>query len=107
MMGSNLHEGSFFMLYGAMDMFPFYSEPAPSVADFHQALGNFIPEVKANEVVRAAIDFEYNGVDRKLDPSKTLTRITSDITGDFWFVCPVNDFAQAYADFGEDVYMYR
>jgi len=107
MMGSNLHEGSFFMLYGMMDYFPKDREPSVSLEQYFESLATFIPETGDNGVIRDVIDFEYNGVDRALDPSKTLTRLTSDITGDYWFICPVNDFAQAYADFGMDVYMYR
>jgi len=108
--GSNLNEGNWFIVYELPD---YFSRDNPSLvardqfADSITKLFKYYPTFprEINSFGREAIMYRYtpwNDHNNMLDNRNNLDKVV----GDFHFTCPVNRFAQGYAEGGQTVYMY-
>jgi len=105
LLGSNMDEGNYFILYFWADMFPRESEEVfITRKQFLTAIEEAYP--LTNKLQRKAIEFEYTNWINPDDPVKNRVAVDR-FTGDWQFTCPVVDFAHRYAETGSNVYMYH
>lgn len=101
LLGSNLHEGSYFILYFLPDMFWKNDSVRITYQNFTSAISSLFPYV--NDTVQQAIITKYAG---NKEDEKDYTDAVDKVVGDYHFTCPVLDWAEAYAERGSDVYEY-
>lgn len=104
LLGSNLNEGTYFILYDFMSYFH-RDKPSeltrPEVMDIISAVfKNF------TRVEREAVSFQYTDWESPGDDGGVNGDLVGDMVGDYFFVCPINHFAQAFAAKGVPVYYY-
>jgi len=109
LMGSNLNEGSFFLIYELSDWLKLNSTSMTreqflssiNLLFFHYPQ---FPQT-INSIGLDAIAFQYSNW---LDPENKLSniRMLDNAIGDCHFTCHVNHFGHRYATAGENVYMY-
>lgn len=108
--GSNMNEGSFFVMY---ELFPEYLSLDHIKLNREHFLAMikhlffYYPQYpqKASSIGIDAIAFQYSNW---LDPSDKVSNAIAldNAVGDFQFTCNVNLFAHAYAEAGENVFSY-
>ncbi len=109
LMGSNLNEGAFFLIYELHD----YLKLNKSTMTREQFLASinilfyYYPQYpkQINSFGLEAITYHYTNW---IDPEDQLANLISldNAVGDYHFTCNVNEFGQTYANAGENVYMY-
>ena len=109
LIGSNLNEGAFFVIYELMDYYDLERQSMNS-QQFQASIDTLFyhyPQYphEASKLVLDAIAFEYTNW---LDPNDTYKNINAldKAVGDAYFTCAVNTFAHAYASAGEHVFYY-
>lgn len=102
-MGSNSEEGYYFILYFLTDLLRNEEDIRITRQDFLHAVGQLNPDM--NELAKQAIIFEYTDWMSPDDPVKNRDALDK-MVGDHHFTCNVNEFAHAYAEAGNNVYMY-
>lgn len=110
LMGSNLNEGSYFLIYELFDLLSLNSVKMTrdDYVTSVRRLFYYYPQF-GHVTSRAAIEaiiFQYTDW---LDPEDARRNVLGlDLAlGDSQFVCPLNRFAQAYSSAGESVYTYH
>lgn len=110
LLGSNRNEGSWFLVYEFSDHLTLNRTDVSRetfLSSIRQAFYHY-PQYPArlnSTQVFDAIALEYtNGTD--LNDSLANAHSLDNAVGDSQFVCPLNEFAAAYARAGQDVYMY-
>lgn len=101
--GSNLNEGSYFILYDFMN---YFTKDGPSLLRREEVM-EIIGSVFRNfsQIEREAVGFQYT--DWESPGNGSINRdMVGDMVGDYFFVCPINHFAQAFAAQGVHVYYY-
>ena len=106
LLGANKDEGTFFLFYHNAEMFTLNRSTPLSKQEYRQTLEGFFKKYRTVGSVIDALNFEYN-VPYVYSPEKRYRDVLDDMVGDYCFICPVVEFANAYADGGNDVYMYR
>nr|ABO31937.1 acetylcholinesterase [Liposcelis bostrychophila] len=103
MIGSNLDEGTYFILYDFIDYFekdgPSFLQRDKFVEIIHTIFKNF------SRIEREAIIFQYTDWDQSNDGFLN-QKMIADVVGDYYFICPTNLFAEMFADVGMKVYYY-
>ncbi|KAK7486471.1 hypothetical protein BaRGS_00022272 [Batillaria attramentaria] len=113
LLGSNSHEGSWFLVYEAPDYFKIDSQSLIKEEDMEviiESLFLYHPHFKTpptiiNQFGRDAIIFEYTDWVNPKDDASRRDRISLAV-GDYHFVCEVNALADRYAQSGQRVYNY-
>jgi len=109
MMGSNTHEGYFFIFYYLTHYFSREDimTPTSNVLIDRQQFELSVKELNpyTNAIARQAITFEYTDWTNPDDPTQNREALDK-MVGDHHFVCNVNEFAHRYAETNSDVYMY-
>jgi acetylcholinesterase len=103
LLGTNLNEGMYFVLYYLTDIFKKKENIAISRKQFKDSVTELNPFV--SPVGLHAIIYEYTWW---MDPSNKSALIDAidKMVGDYQFTCPVQEFAQRYAETFNDVYLY-
>ncbi|CAD6202673.1 GSCOCT00009710001.2-RA-CDS [Cotesia congregata] len=103
LIGNNLNEGTYFILYDFID---YFEKDQPSFLQREKFL-SIINTIFKNmtEVEREAIAFQYTDWERPKDGYRYQKAI-ADIVGDYFFICPSTLFAQLFAERGMKVYYY-
>lgn len=96
--GSNREEGFYFLIYYLSTILPKEENVTVSREQFLEAVKSLFPDL--TDSMHQSIVAEYNE-----DLSDNLNALDK-MTGDFKFACGVNEFAQRYAEEGNDVFMY-
>ena len=102
-MGSNSEEGYYFIFYFLTDLLKKEENVLISRQEFLQAVGLLNQDL--NALARQAIIFEYTDWMSPDDPVKNRDALDK-MVGDRQFTCNVNELAHAYAEAGNNVYMY-
>ena len=109
LLGSNSNEGSYFLIYELTD-FLSLKKVSMNRSEFlasTERLFYFYPQYNKtiSPLVLEAIRFQYTNW---MDMENTRINIMAldAAVADYYFVCPVNQFAQLYSSVGENVYMY-
>lgn len=109
LMGSNLNEGSYFLIYDLTNLIQL-NRSTMNQEQYMSSMGVlFYHYPQYPQVINAfgmeAITFQYSNWQ---DPDDTIKNLRSldNAVGDCHFVCHVNEFAHAYAETGLNVYMY-
>ena len=109
LLGSNLNEGSFFLIYELSDWLTL-NTTTMTREQFLSAVNLlffYYPQYpkEINSIGLDAIAFQYSNW---LDPNNKMKNIyqIDQAVGDCHFLCPVNTFANRYASAGENVYYY-
>ncbi|XP_013780687.2 acetylcholinesterase-like [Limulus polyphemus] len=103
LMGSNLDEGTYWIIYYLTELFKKEEDVYLTREDFINSVKELNPYI--GEAAQQAIIFQYTDW---LHPNSSIhIRDAIDkIVGDYHFTCSVNDFAHHYAEAGNEVYMY-
>ncbi|CAL8109300.1 unnamed protein product [Orchesella dallaii] len=103
LIGSNLNEGTYFILY---DYIQHFDKAGPNCLARDTYLG-IVEDVYKNlsSVEKDAIRFQYTHWEDPTDPCK-VTEKFADLVGDYYFICPTNKFAEMYAAKNASVYYY-
>lgn len=109
LMGSNLNEGSFFMIYELVDYMSL-DRLTMTRKEFDRSVDMLFPFYPQymKEITPVALDsikFQYTNWADQDDVLANVNALDRAL-GDSQFVCPLNDFAFAYANAGMSVYMY-
>ena len=109
LLGSNLNEGSYFIIYELSDLVKL-NRSTMDREEYVSSMGKlFYHYEQYPQVINAfgmeAITFQYANWQ---DPDGTIGNLRSldNAVGDCHFVCHVNEFAHVYAEAGLNVYMY-
>ncbi|XP_035692509.1 acetylcholinesterase-like [Branchiostoma floridae] len=100
--GAVKDEGTFFLIYGAPG-FSKQTESLISRSQFLEGVKMSVPETNSFGV--DAIAFQYTDWLKENDGVSNRDAL-DDVVGDHNVICPLNDFAHAYASFGQAVYKY-
>ncbi|XP_071515946.1 acetylcholinesterase-like isoform X2 [Panulirus ornatus] len=103
LIGSNLDEGTYFMLY---DFLSYFDKDEPSYLErdkFLEIINEIFKEWSPLE--REAILFQYTDWEN-LEDGYLNQKAVADVVGDYFFICPSNLFAYLYAEAGGKVYYY-
>ncbi|ODN06053.1 Acetylcholinesterase, partial [Orchesella cincta] len=103
LIGSNLNEGTYFILY---DYIKYFDKEGPNCLPretFLEILDNVFGNLSS--VQKDAIRFQYTHWEEPKDPCK-VTEKFADLVGDYYFICPTNKFAELYAEHNAPVYYY-
>ncbi|KAK8399799.1 hypothetical protein O3P69_003672 [Scylla paramamosain] len=103
LIGSNLDEGTYFMLYDFLSYFDKDESTALTREQFLEILNQIFKDWSPAE--RESIIFQYTNWDNP-DDGRANEKAAGEVVGDYFFVCPSNLFAQLYADAGGKVYYY-
>ena len=108
LLGVNKDEGSYFLVYIFPDIVNLTATHRVSRAEFIRSLPTIVPGARADDVTVASVSFEY-GVPYRHGRGATVDyrAVMDNVLGDVAFICPVVDFAAAFADAGLPVYLYR
>ncbi|XP_062565163.1 acetylcholinesterase isoform X1 [Armigeres subalbatus] len=101
--GSNTEEGYYFIIYYLTELLRKEEGVTVSREEFLQAVRELNPYV--NGAARQAIVFEYTDWTEPENPNSNRDALDK-MVGDYHFTCNVNEFAQRYAEEGNNVYMY-
>jgi acetylcholinesterase len=101
--GSNTEEGYYFIIYYLTELLRKEEGITVTREEFLQAVRELNPYV--NGAARQAIIFEYTNWDDPDNPHSNRDALDK-MVGDYHFTCNVNEFAQRYAEEGNNVYMY-
>merc|ERR1719266_2884831 len=103
LLGTNLNEGMYFVLYYLTDIFKKKENISISRKQFKDSVTELNPFV--SPVGLHAIIYEYTWW---MDPNNKSALIDAidKMVGDYQFTCPVQEFAQRYAETFNDVYLY-
>lgn len=101
--GSNSEEGYYFIIYYLTELLRKEEGITVSRDEFLQAVRELNPYV--NGAARQAIIFEYTDWNEPENPHSNRDALDK-MVGDYHFTCNVNEFAQRYAEEGNNVYMY-
>ena len=109
LLGSNYNEGSFFIIYELYNLLKL-DKSSMTHEQFEaslKALFLYYPQYPSTltRFGADAIEYEYTHWLDKDDQLKNINNLDSAV-GDSHFVCHLNHFAHAYANAGENVYMY-
>lgn len=111
LLGSNRNEGSWFIVYELSDHLSRDRKSMPR-KEFLSALRQlffYYPQYRSQKnssaVLDAAIAFRYTDWTDQNSTDSNVAALDSAI-GDYFFFCPLNDFAQSYASAGLRVYSY-
>ncbi|NP_001303635.1 acetylcholinesterase-like precursor [Cimex lectularius] len=101
--GSNLDEGTYFMLYDFID---YFEKDGPIFLQRDKYL-DIVNTIFKNMITleRDAIIFQYTDWE-KVNDEHLNQKMVGDIIGDYFFICPTNQFAQMFAEHGLKVYYY-
>ncbi len=102
-MGSNTEEGFYFIMYYLTELFKKEENIVVSREDFLKAVAELNPEM--NDIAKQAIVFEYTDWMNPDDPVNNRDALDK-MVGDYHFTCNVNELAHAYAESGNEVFMY-
>ncbi|CAH1780985.1 unnamed protein product [Owenia fusiformis] len=112
LIGSNKNEGSYFLMYDLSDRIDLETKADELVnreffIEAMQRVNNFYPQYphQLNTFGLDAIIHQYTPWENPDDKYLNF-RAIDNCVGDYHFLCQVNEFAQAYANFGENVYSY-
>lgn len=109
MMGSNSHEGYFFIFYYLTHFFSKEDimNPKSNVLINREQFELSVKELNpyTNTIARQAISFEYTDWTNPDDPIQNREALDK-MVGDYNFICNVNEFAHRFAETNSDVYMY-
>lgn len=94
--GSNKEEGSYFLVYYLSSILPKEENVTVPREVFLKTVKTLFPDL--SDSMHQEIIAEYN--------SHENLNALDKMTGDFKFACGVNEFAQRYAEEGNDVFMY-
>ncbi|CAH1244898.1 ACHE [Branchiostoma lanceolatum] len=100
--GAVKDEGTYFLVYGAPG-FSKQTESLISRSQFLEGVKMSVPETNSFGV--DAIAFQYTDWLKENDGVSNRDAL-DDVVGDHNVICPLNDFAHAYASFGQSVYKY-
>lgn len=103
LMGTNLNEGMYFIIYYLTELFKLQEDVYLTREDFVKSVKDLNPYV--GEIGQEAIIFEYTDWLNPDDPIKNRDAVDK-IVGDYHFTCSVTEFAYRYAETGNEVYMY-
>nr|WGO51547.1 acetylcholinesterase [Lygus pratensis] len=103
LIGSNLDEGTYFLLYDFIDYFS-KDNLVKLQRDKYLELVNTIFK-NMTKLEREAIIFQYTNWDN-VDDDILNVKLISDVVGDYFFICPTNHFAENFAKHGLNVYYY-
>lgn len=101
--GSNTEEGYYFIIYYLTELLRKEEGITVTREEFLQAVRELNPYV--NGAARQAIIFEYTDWNEPDNPNSNRDALDK-MVGDYHFTCNVNEFAQRYAEEGNNVYMY-
>lgn len=103
LLGTNSNEGHYFVLYYLTDIFKKQEDISISLQQFRDSVTELNPFV--SPVGIHAILYEYTWW---MDPKNVSQMIDAidKMVGDYQFTCPVQEFAQRYAETFNDVYLY-
>lgn len=101
--GSNTEEGYYFIIYYLTELLRKEEGVTVSREEFLQAVRELNPYV--NGAARQAIVFEYTDWIEPDNPNSNRDALDK-MVGDYHFTCNVNEFAQRYAEEGNNVFMY-
>nr|BAI63723.1 ace-orthologous acetylcholinesterase [Nephotettix cincticeps]BAI63724.1 ace-orthologous acetylcholinesterase [Nephotettix cincticeps]BAI63725.1 ace-orthologous acetylcholinesterase [Nephotettix cincticeps]BAI63726.1 ace-orthologous acetylcholinesterase [Nephotettix cincticeps]BAI63731.1 ace-orthologous acetylcholinesterase [Nephotettix cincticeps] len=103
LIGSNQDEGTYFILYDFID---YFEKDGPSFLQRDKFL-DIINTIFKNftRLERDAIIFQYTDWEHANDGYLN-QKMIGDVVGDYFFICPTNLFAQAFADHGLKVFYY-
>ncbi|KAK9504156.1 hypothetical protein O3M35_010549 [Rhynocoris fuscipes] len=103
LIGSNLDEGTYFILYDYID---YFDKDSPSFLERDKFL-DLINAIFKNmtKLEKDAIIFKYTDWDNIHD-GYINQKMVGDVVGDYFFICPTNLFAQQFAQHGLKVYYY-
>ncbi|XP_058822042.1 acetylcholinesterase isoform X1 [Topomyia yanbarensis] len=101
--GSNTEEGYYFIIYYLTELLRNEEGVTVSREEFLQAVRELNPYV--NGAARQAIVFEYTDWIEPENPNSNRDALDK-MVGDYQFTCNVNEFAQRYAEEGNNVFMY-
>ena len=109
LLGSNLNEGAYFLIY-ELDEYLQLNSSRMTRRQFEKSVRDlffYYPQYprRINQFGLEAILFQYTNW---IDPDDQLANIIKldQATGDYYFTCNINNFAHQYANAGENVYMY-
>uniref|UniRef100_T1J8Q3 Carboxylic ester hydrolase n=1 Tax=Strigamia maritima TaxID=126957 RepID=T1J8Q3_STRMM len=103
LLGSNLNEGTYFILYDFMN---YFDKDGPSLLkreEMMEMVGSIFRSF--SQIEKEAVGFQYTDWEAPSDGRVNRDSV-GDMVGDYFFVCPMNHFAQAYAAQGVNVYYY-
>lgn len=105
LIGSNLNEGTYFLLYDFVDFFDRTSATALPREKFVQIVNVIFKD--RTQLERDAIIYQYSGWEKKeVDDIYSNQKQLSDVVADYFFVCPTNLFANIVSSRGARVYYY-
>ncbi|XP_050542829.1 acetylcholinesterase-like [Daktulosphaira vitifoliae] len=105
LIGSNLNEGTYFLLYDFVDFFNRESATQLTKDKFEHIINVIFKD--RTQLERDAIIYQYSVWEkRELDDPYSNQKRLGDIVADYFFVCPTNHFANIVADRGARVYYY-
>jgi len=107
LLGHNLHEANYWMLYYNQVVFPIDEQPRISQAQFDKVLDDFFffhphHPIQLSPIGKEAITFQYRhwlNPDDQVQNAKQLDHAV----GDYNFICPTVDFAMKAASLGNEV----
>lgn len=104
LIGSNLNEGTYFLLYDFIDYFD-KDGPSPLQRDKFIDIVNTIFK-NMSKLEREAIIFQYTDWNNVTSVVRNQEMI-ADVVGDYFFICPTNIFATTFAKHGNNkIYYY-
>ena len=110
LLGSNAQEGSWFLVYHDQDRFPINNVSLITNEDYAILMDEMffhLPQFpqQMNNFGLDAVRFHYKDWANPNSMESNRDRIALAV-GDYHFVCPVNNFSDAYAKSGQKVYQY-
>lgn len=101
--GSNLNEGTFFLLYDFIDYFDKHDSSSLVRDKFLEILNTIFKDF--TQLERDAIIFQYTDWEN-INDGYLNQKVLGDLVGDYFFVCPTNLFSNLFAEQGGKVYYY-
>ena len=103
MIGANRDEGHYFIMYYLTDLFQKKESVYVNRSDFIRSVSEL--NLYVSPIGKEAIIFEYTDWLEPKNPLKNRDALDK-MVGDYAFTCPAVDFAQYYAESGNNIYMY-
>ncbi|XP_066248312.1 acetylcholinesterase-like [Euwallacea similis] len=103
LLGSNQDEGTYFLLYDFID---FFEKDGPSFLQrekYHDIVDTIFKNF--TQLEKDAIVFQYTDWEHVNDGYLN-QKMVGNVVGDYFFVCPMNEFAEMAAERGMKVYYY-
>ncbi|KAJ8280467.1 hypothetical protein GJAV_G00054890 [Gymnothorax javanicus] len=102
LLGTNKDEGTYFLVYGAPG-FSIEHESLITRDNLMQVVGLYFPGY--NQIALDSVVFYYTDWTDELNGKKNRDALNY-IIGDYYFTCPLLEFARTYAAFGHKAYLY-